>query len=191
MTKLQAAMKDKSAKNWRERKLYYRVGGCVKGCQTCGKVDPERERHVWSEVFQRKVLVQHYVCGYQVFRSFSPIAMGWTFKCFECGAIDVAAWGPSPEIGKEPRILPGYDLRAESRREHSDLNPKIEYKRRLLGLNKEDADEEKMDEVKDGKIVARLMPKERMPRAPRLDARALEIMALEKKLAELVGMLGK
>lgn len=173
MTKLQATMKDKSAKGWRERKLYYRVGGCVKGCQSCGQTDPQRARHVWSEVFQMKVKVQHYTCGYQVFRSFSPRAMGWSFKCFECGATDIAAWGPSQEIGKEPRMLPTYDLRAESRREHSTINPKIEYKRELLGLNnpKEDGP----------KVLAEV----------RLDARQLEIMALEKKIKELTEMLKK
>jgi hypothetical protein len=186
MTKLQASMKDKSAKGWRERKLYYRVGGCCKGCQSCGEVDEQRARHVWSEVFQRKVRVEHYTCGYQVFRSFAPKAMGWTFKCFECQATDIAAWGPSKEMGLEPRISPSYDLRAESRREHSTFNPKLENKRKLLGIGQYAAEEEESENVQVG---AMLLPKEKTPPQVRLSSRDIEIMALEKKIAELAAML--
>ena len=38
MNKLQAAMKDKSASSWRERKVMYKVGSYFKGCDNCEEV---------------------------------------------------------------------------------------------------------------------------------------------------------
>ncbi len=96
MTKLQAAMRDKAAKGWRERKLYYRVGSCFKGCMNCGETE-ERGR--------RKI----FVTGLNVFRSYSPKWVGWTYLCADCGAKDLRCWANAGDIGQEPRILPGYE----------------------------------------------------------------------------------
>ena len=51
MTKLQASMKDLSAKKWRENKLYYRCGSCFKACEWCGGLHQRAcnrvKRQVW------------------------------------------------------------------------------------------------------------------------------------------------
>lgn len=91
MNKLQAALRDKAAKGWRERKLYYRVGSVFKGCAHCGELDPEYER-------------PRYLSGHQVFRAYDPKWMGWTYKCWDCGSIDGECWAGAWDIGMEPIV---------------------------------------------------------------------------------------
>lgn len=93
MTKLQAALKDKSAQGWREAKQYYRVGSHFKGCRNCGiREEDEDSGRV------------RYLSGYQVFRSYKPWWLGWTYKCWECGATDLRCWENASDIGKEPIV---------------------------------------------------------------------------------------
>ena len=96
MNKLQAAMKDKSAAGWRERKQYYKVGSPMKACYQCGEVvEDDRGKPRW-------------ITGMQVFRSYRPWEIGWTFKCWDCGATDLRCWADDQlglvarEIGREP-----------------------------------------------------------------------------------------
>lgn len=89
MKKLQAAMRDKAAQGWRERKLYYRIGSVFKACAHCGDYDEEGER---------------YTSGYHVFRAYKPWWMGWTYKCMECGATDLECWANATDIGREPIV---------------------------------------------------------------------------------------
>ncbi len=96
MTKLQAALKDSSAKKWQERKQYYRVGGAYKACHNCGEYDEERE--VWTS-------------GFQVFRSYHPEQVGWTHWCYECGAKDERCW-PEPQA-RQAKVQQLDDLRRE------------------------------------------------------------------------------
>ena len=65
MNKLQAAMKDKSASSWRERKVMYKVGSYFKGCSNCGETEE-------VEVGSSGRMVLRYLTGLQVFRSYSP-----------------------------------------------------------------------------------------------------------------------
>lgn len=93
MKKLQASMRDKAAKSWNERKLYYKVGSYFKGCHNCGI----RE---YNELPSGRIEVR-YTSGHQVFRSFSPKGMGWTYWCYECGAKDLQCWDGANDIGME------------------------------------------------------------------------------------------
>lgn len=93
MTKLQAALKDKSAKAWNETKQYYRIGSHFKGCLNCGiKEEDEDTGSV------------RYLSGFQVFRSYKPWWIGWTYKCMECNATDLKCWEGASDIGKEPIV---------------------------------------------------------------------------------------
>lgn len=100
MTKLQAAMKDKSAKTWTERKQMYKVGSPMKGCFNCGETEEDEKGRV------------KYTSGFQVFRSYKPQWTNWTWKCWECGATDLLCWEEDKlglveaQIGKEPVIKP-------------------------------------------------------------------------------------
>lgn len=98
MNFLQAAMKDKSAKTWRERTTMYKVGSPMKGCHHCGDIEE-------TESGRRR-----YTSGFQVFRAYKPWAAGWTWKCMECGATDLACWEADAlgmteyMLGKEPIV---------------------------------------------------------------------------------------
>lgn len=99
MNHLQAAMRDKSAKTWRERITMYKVGSPMKGCRHCGDVQEDEET---SRV--------RYLSGFQVFRAYKPWNTGWTWKCWECGATDLVCWAEDQlglvrdELGKEPIV---------------------------------------------------------------------------------------
>jgi hypothetical protein len=100
MTKLQAAMKDKSAKTWPERKQMYKVGSPMKGCLHCGNTEEDENGRV------------RYTSGFQVFRSYMPQWTKWTWKCWECGSTDLSCWAADDlglveaQLGKEPVIKP-------------------------------------------------------------------------------------
>lgn len=83
MKKLQAAMRDASAKRARVNRGMFKVGGAFKGCAHCGewytKIIGGRPRKI-------------YTSGYDVFRSYDPGFVGWTFYCFTCSAKDLDAW---------------------------------------------------------------------------------------------------
>ena len=86
MTQLQAAMRDKSAKTWKERRTYYKIGSYFKGCRNCGVVEMVETK---SGKF-----VERYTSGTNVFRSYDPKATKWTYACAECGAKDLKCWAP-------------------------------------------------------------------------------------------------
>ena len=99
MNALQAAMKDKSAKTWRERTVMYKVGSPMKGCKHCGDV-----------VVDEETGKRRYTSGFQVFRAYKPWITHWTWMCAECGAKDLACWETDAlglveaELGKEPIV---------------------------------------------------------------------------------------
>ena len=93
MKKLQAALRDRSAKAWVEAKRAYKVGSYFKGCRHCGDTE------VLELESGREVL--RYLSGYQVYRSYSPSAVGWTYWCYECGAKDLACWEDAADIGRD------------------------------------------------------------------------------------------
>ena len=93
MKKLQAAMRDKAAKRWNESKLYYKVGSVFKGCANCGDYEEDETESGRTE--------RRYTSGYQVFRSYSPKWMGWTYWCYECGAKDEKCWENAIDIGMD------------------------------------------------------------------------------------------
>lgn len=85
MNKLQAAMRDKSAKTWKDRTIMYKVGSIMKGCRFCE--------------------------GFNIFRAYKPWVTRWTWACTDCGSKDLRCWAPDmlglveEQLGKEPRIL--------------------------------------------------------------------------------------
>ncbi len=90
---MQAAMRDKAARSWAERKLYYKVGSVFKGCANCGDYEEEE-----TESGRTK---RRYTSGYMVFRSYSPGHIGWTYWCYECGAKDEKCWENAVDIGQD------------------------------------------------------------------------------------------
>jgi hypothetical protein len=104
MNKLQAAMKDKSAKRWRESKVMYRVGSCIKGCRQCGITE-------WVTLSNGRE-VERWKTGLDVFRSYDPASCGWTWWCWSCGAKDAACWDQSDnavaQLGKPPASGTGF-----------------------------------------------------------------------------------
>jgi hypothetical protein len=99
MNKLQASMRDRSAKTWKERITMYKVGSPMKGCHNCGDVEYDEESGR-----------RRYLSGFQVFRSYKPWETKWTWSCQECGAKDLACWEPDQDgmvehmLGKEPIV---------------------------------------------------------------------------------------
>jgi hypothetical protein len=121
MKKLQAAMRDKAAKRWNESKLYYKVGSVFKGCANCGDYEEDE-----TESGRTK---RRYTSGYQVFRSYSPKWMGWTYWCYECGAKDEKCWENAIDIGQDAIVGSRDSVRArkaEMRRDavKNDVVPK-------------------------------------------------------------------
>lgn len=94
MNKLQAATHDRSAATWRERKVMYKVGSYFKGCSHCGETEE-------IEVGNSGRTVLRYLSGYQVFRSYQPRAVGWSYWCYECGAKDLQCWPGALDIGMD------------------------------------------------------------------------------------------
>jgi len=115
MNKLAASMKDRSAKSWSERRMYYKIGSCFAGCRNCGDVVEDE--------FGRK----RFVSGYEVFRAYRPWQTGFTWICMSCGAKDLACWSDTHgELGKEPRVgcrSALAEIRKE-RREAADPKPR-------------------------------------------------------------------
>lgn len=116
-------MRDRAAKGWRERKMWYRVGSVFKACYHCGSTD--------------------------VFRSYKPWVVKWTYKCFECLSTDANCWENPQNLGEEPRILPREEAAAWKReqRKTRDLALKeerladeiAEIKARIAELEEESA----------------------------------------------------
>lgn len=96
MKKLEAAMKDKSAKTWSERKHYYKVGSYFKGCLHCGETE-------WVVTNSGKEVLR-YLTGHQIYRSYSPKQIGWTYMCWECSAKDLACWEDAIDIGRDALV---------------------------------------------------------------------------------------
>jgi hypothetical protein len=94
MNKLQAAMRDKSAASWRERKVMYKVGSYFQGCANCGET-------VEVEVGSSGRMVLRFLSGYQVYRAYQPKASGFTYYCYECSAKDLACWPNALDIGMD------------------------------------------------------------------------------------------
>lgn len=92
MNKLQAAMKDKSASSWRERKVMYKVGSYFAGCANCGETTE-------VEVGNSGRTVLRFLSGYQVYRAYQPKASGFTYYCYECSAKDLVCWPKALDIG--------------------------------------------------------------------------------------------
>ena len=128
MNKLQAALKDKSASTWRERKTMFKVGSCFKGCNNCGDV-------VVGESGRKR-----FVSGYEVFRAYLPRQTGFTWLCMSCGAKDLACWSDTHgELGKEPRVgcrSALAEIRKE-RREAADPKPRLVKSVRIHELERE------------------------------------------------------
>ena len=113
MNKLQAAMKDKSASSWRERKVMYKVGSYFKGCSNCGETEE-------VEVGSSGRMVLRYLTGLQVFRSYSPKWMGWTYWCYECGAKDEKCWENAIDIGQDAIVGSRDSVRARKAKMRRD-----------------------------------------------------------------------
>lgn len=94
MTPLQAAMKDKSSKKWSEKKVMYKVGSCFKACSHCADA-----KYLIDENGRE---IMRYLTGMQVFRSYHPSQVGWTYWCWDCGAKDLQCWEGAVDIGMDP-----------------------------------------------------------------------------------------
>jgi hypothetical protein len=128
--RLEAAIKDSAARRWSERRTYYRVGSFMKGCANCGETE-------LVELPNGKEVLR-YTSGFQVFRSYDPKWVGWTWWCYECGAKDLKCWSPDPlgmveaELGKPPvqgargvKSAKKYELRRELMRFAKADAPKV------------------------------------------------------------------
>jgi hypothetical protein len=93
MKLLQAATRDRSAKNRTAGREMYRVGSYFKGCHHCGEVE-------WVTAPSGRE-VKRYLTGHQVFRCYVPSRLGWTYWCYECGAKDGACWEDAQDIGAD------------------------------------------------------------------------------------------
>lgn len=94
MTKLQASMKDANyKKSAKERMNMKKVGSTFRGCLRCGQWEM-RERHVRSECGSHIETKEykHWYIGTNVYEAYSPVVMGWSFWCWDCGAKDDLCW---------------------------------------------------------------------------------------------------
>jgi hypothetical protein len=95
MKKLQAAMRDSSARRAREMRHCYRVGSVFKGCANCGEVEVDEEGKA------------KFTSGFNVYRSYQPSATKWTWICWDCSAKDLKCWAEDQagmvlaELGKD------------------------------------------------------------------------------------------
>ena len=94
MRKLEASMRDQSAKRWRERKVMYKIGSYFQGCANCGETTK-------VEVGNSGRMVLCYLSGYQVYRAYQPKASGFTYYCYECSAKDLKCWPNALDIGMD------------------------------------------------------------------------------------------
>lgn len=92
MKRLQAAMRDRAARSWKQNRVMYRVGSYFKGCHNCG----ETIMVPWGN---REV--KRYLSGYHVFRAYCPKGTGWTYWCWTCGSKDLACWEGAEDIGED------------------------------------------------------------------------------------------
>lgn len=155
MTKLQAAMKDSAAKKAKEYRDYFKCGSFFKGCLNCTEYDKHTERPI---------------SGFNVFRAYKPKNKGWTYKCFDCGAIDAACWDKAWDLGLEPRILPRSDISPFKGERGVKILTQQQYRREMNELH---------------------YPKESVASHSRLSERELKIMALEAQLKAVQAMLEK
>lgn len=155
MNKLQAAMRDRAANGWRESRLYYRVGSCFKGCKNCGEKEERGGRMI-------------FVTGLNVFRSYKPQWMRWTYVCADCGAKDLACWADAWDVGREPRILPKSDVSPYRGEQGVRAYTQGQYSKEQRELRIEGEDSKPQ---------------------PRLSERELTIMRLEARLEELRAMM--
>jgi hypothetical protein len=166
MTKLQASMKDASAKRWRETKLYYKCGSYFKGCGWCGETIEEGRR-------------TFYLSGYNVFRAYDPKAMGWTWKCMDCNSTDSKCWDTEEGYGNEKVIIPRGLV----------FNPM--FNKNPIGINRESTERARLKVGTVNKVKPVILEKERVPQVQKLSSREIEIMALEARVRELTAMLKK
>lgn len=123
MTKAQAAARDKAAKTWKERKLWYRIGSVFKRCASCGSFD--------------------------VFRSYCPADVHWTYRCTFCGAVDHAAWENAWDIGKDAIVGVRGPINQKKRGIREGLSPKPERAPRESGRFTElDGIQAQIDQIK-------------------------------------------
>lgn len=101
MTKLQAAMRDAAHGRAHSGRHYYRVGSVFKSCANCESFD--------------------------VYRSYDPKGIGWTWWCYVCGAKDLVAWAPDDagfvevQLGKPA----SFKTRDERDRDRGDMLRKV------------------------------------------------------------------
>lgn len=92
MKKLQAAMRDNSAKAWREKKEMYKVGSFIKGCNNCGEW--------YMHEMPNGRTVKRYTSGFNVFRLYYPSRhKDLTYYCYDCAARNEKAWENASDIG--------------------------------------------------------------------------------------------
>ena len=166
MKRMQASMRDRAASKWRESKLYYRVGSPMKGCDHCGEIGYSKKG---KEIF---------ISGYNVFRSYKPWAIGWTWKCMDCNSVDLNAWADdvtginSSQLGKEPqRGMRSYLNLAKEGSAIGDREYKL--RKELMGISAPKVKEQPLD-------VHR--------REPAIDAK---IKAIEDKMRAILEQLAK
>lgn len=166
MNKLQAAMRDIAARRWKENRRYFKVGSCFKACMNCGV------KQSWYDDEGVKHFGKTYVSGSNVFRSYKPKDIGWTYKCADCLFTDERCWKDAWDIGEEPRILPKSDISPFKGEQGVKQYTQGQYRkeRRELAFPKE---------------TGANVPKERP-----LSDRERTIMALEAKVKELMAMVG-
>ena len=120
MNKLQAAMKDRSALTWRERKVMFRVGSVFRGCRFCGIT-------YWVELPSGKE-VERWSTGLDVFRAYQPKASGFTYYCWSCSAKDLVCWPGALDIGMDAIVGCRDAVKARKyalRKEHLKLHPEL------------------------------------------------------------------
>ena len=93
MRKLEAAMHDASARKQWSGRGFYKVGSYFKGCMHCGETIEE-------ELPSGRTVVR-YLSGHDVFRSYCPKQMGWTYYCWTCSAKDAKCWENAGDIGQD------------------------------------------------------------------------------------------
>lgn len=101
MKKLQAAMRDNASKAWKQSKSMFKIGSTFKGCRHCGITE-------WREMPNGNEK-EFWTTGTNVYRSYLPQAIGWTYWCWDCGAKDEPVWDNAIDIGLEP-ILGARDV---------------------------------------------------------------------------------
>jgi DNA-directed RNA polymerase specialized sigma24 family protein len=81
------------------KRIAYRCGSYMKGCRNCGEM-----RRIRTKSGRKKTVYQS---GYAVFRAYTPSETGWTFWCYECGAMDTQCWAKcKAELGRAAVIRP-------------------------------------------------------------------------------------